>query len=288
EEGLKKTETFLSTYHEIDKDILAPYLYRYVGEDALSHLFKVASGLDSQVLGETQVLGQVRQFYEEAKRYGYTDDLLDGAFNAAIEVGKLVRVKTKISEGRVSIGNVATALIKKEIKELRYKKVLIIGLGKISNLVIKYLAEEGLRAIIVSNRTYEKAVKMAESICGRAIRFNKLKKYLKDADIVISATSSPHVILKKEDILEALSFKPKALSQKLLIIDLALPRDIDPNVKNIEGVRLFNLDDLKSVVGKNIEKRNLEAVRAGIIIEQEVKRLWGRFIESERERVPLP
>lgn len=281
QDGLNKIEDFLSIYHEIDRNALAPHLYRYSGSDALRHLFEVASGLDSQVLGETQVMGQVRYFYEEAKRYSYTDDLLDGAFNTAIEVGKRARLETRISEGHVSIGSAAITLIKEKAKNLRDKKVLIIGLGKISNLVIKYLSEEKANSIIVSNRTYDTAVKIAESIGGRAIRFKGLKENLKDVDIIISATASPHVILKKEDII-------KIANGGLLIIDLALPRDVDPDVKDIEGVRLFNLDDLESVVEKNIEKRKLEAVRAKAIVEEEVKRLWERLIESEREQVRLP
>lgn len=278
EEGFTSLIRFLARHHEIDTSKLAPYLYRYEGKGALRHLFEVACGLDSQVLGETQILGQVRFFFEEAKRFGYAGGLLDGAFSAAIEVGKLVRIETEISKGSVSIGSVAIALIKKEIKELRNKKILIIGLGKISNLVIKYLSKERVSAIIVSNRTYEKAIHMARAIGGGAIKFDKLKENLKGVDIIISATSSPHVVLKKEDILKAFSFQLSANSQKLLIVDLALPRDIDPRAREIEWVRLFNLDDLKSVIESNIEKRKREAERAHVIIEEEVRRLWERFI----------
>ncbi len=286
--GLVRLEDFLTRYHEIEKDLAAPYLYRYIDKEAARHLFEVACGLDSQVLGETEILGQVRFFYEEAKGLGFTDSFIESIFNKAIKTGRFVRLETKISEGRVSIGNIAIELIRKEAKDLCKKKVLIIGVGKISKIVAKNLLKEGGDAIFVSNRTYDKARSLAESIGAKAVRFDRLKENLKAADIIISATSSPHMILKKEDVLDAISHQLSTINYKLLIIDLALPRDVDPRVRDIKGVRLFNLDDLRLIAGENIAKREIEARRVRAIIDREVDKLWKELTGSELEPAPLP
>lgn len=278
--GFSQIEDFLATYHEITKDRLTPYLYKYTDKEAINHLFNVASGLDSQVLGETQILGQVRFFYEEAKRFRLTDSLIDGVFNKAIEIGRTVRIKTKVSSGNISIGSIAINLIKKEVGELSGKKILLIGVGEVSELILRYLKQEKIRSVFVSNRTYERAVELARSIGGRIVRFERLEEELKEADIIISATSSPHTIIKKEYLMD--------LEKPLFIVDLALPRDVDPDVKYIKGVRLFCLDDLGFILENNLEKRIQEIPKVLEIIAQEVENLWNRLIELEPERALLP
>lgn len=282
--GLDNLEDFLYIYHEIDKTRLRPYLYRYSGEEAVKHLFYVASGLDSQVLGETEVLGQVKYFYNEASANSFTDCVIDEIFTKAIETGRIVRLKTKISRGNVSIASVAMNLIKREVKELCNKRVLVIGLGEVSERVVKFLSKEGVHAILVSNRTYQKAKKIAKSIGGSAVRFDYLKENLIQADVVISATSSPHTIIKKDDLIDIV--KP------ILVIDLALPRDVDRTAKEIKGVRLFDLDDLQAVVEENIERRRIEAEKAAAIINKEVEKLWPQIEQKhtglEVEEALLP
>lgn len=278
--GISCIEDFFSIYHEINKERLTPYLYRYINEEAINHLFRVSCGLDSQVLGETQILGQLNFFYKETKRFGFTDRLIDTVFNKTIEIGKLVRVQTKVSSGNISIGSVAINLIKREFAEFTEKKLLLIGAGETSELVSRYLLKENINTLFVTNRTHKKAKKIAKSIGAKPLRFDRLKEILKSVDIVISATASPHVILRKEDLVN--------INKPLLILDLAVPRDIDPGVREIKGVRLFDLDDLNSVIEENISKRKIEAKKVSDIIDREVNRLWKESIGLELEEVLLP
>jgi glutamyl-tRNA reductase len=233
--GIRSLEKFLTDYHRQELDKIF-YFYTYIGKEAIEHLFNVSCGLDSQIIGESQILEQVRFVYCEAKAAGTTDELLDEVFNKAIETGIKVRNETKISEGDISIGSISVDLIKKHFDTLKDKMILIIGVGKISELVIKYLGKEVVKAVFIANRTYEKALELAGSIDAEVVGFDSLKEKLKEVDVVISATSSPHSILKKEYLLD---FK-----KPLFIIDLGLPRNIDPEIKHINDVELFNLDDL--------------------------------------------
>ncbi|KKL11531.1 hypothetical protein LCGC14_2544880, partial [marine sediment metagenome] len=279
-ESLKK---FLGDYHSIENGGLDSYLYRFTNREAIHHLFRVASGLDSQVLGETQILGQVRSAYSLALEAGTTDWFLDRLFEKAIEVGKRVRRKTEISRGSVSIGSVALRMLERELGNLEGKKILIIGVGKIGELVTKYLLDKGIDSVIVSNRTYEKAVSLAQRIGGKAIRFDGLKAELKKVEVIISATASPHLILRKMDILEAV----RERINPLFIIDLALPRDIDPRIKEIRGVTLYDLDDLKGVIEENYRRRKEEARLAEVIVRKEVQKFLDPSKEREWEERPL-
>lgn len=274
--GLNSIHDFLSIYHEINKEKIAPYLYKYVDTDAARHLLRVASGLDSQVLGEEQVLEQVARAYEVAKSFNATDALTEYIFNGALRSAKYVRENINISSANLSIADIALSIIKRETKELKDRKALIIGLGKISEMAANKLSVEGVSTIFVSNRTYEKAKEIALDIGGEAVRFDALKDRLKEADIIISATSSPHVIIKKKDLI--------GINKPLLIIDLAVPRDIDPAVSELEGIKLFNLDDLGSIKGDDIGQK---IEKANFIIDREADRLWREFTESELEPAPL-
>lgn len=279
--GLSQIEDFISVYHEIDKHRLAPYLYRYTNKEAIAHIFRVACGLDSQVLGEIQILGQVKFFYEQAKSFGFTDRLIDAVFNKAIAIGKIARIKTKISYGNISIASIAINLIKQQLATLTEKKILLIGVGEISELLLKYLKKENTKTVFISNRTYEKAFKLAASVGAQVVEFEELKEKLNEADVIISATSSPHIIIKKKDVVD--------LKKPLLIIDLAVPRDVDPEVKYIKGTSLFCLDDLGFISEKNLEKRTREIPQVEKIIKEEVKNLWSKLIYAwEREEVLLP
>ncbi|MCM8787421.1 MAG: glutamyl-tRNA reductase [Candidatus Omnitrophica bacterium] len=258
-------------YSELQiKDYDLQYFYLLVDKDVIRHLFNVASGLDSQVLGETQILSQVKNAYFQAKEIGTTKKYFNKLFHKAIEVGKLIRTKTKISEGKVSVVSVALKLIESLSKNIERKKIMIIGTGKISELVVKYLKEKGIYSVFVANRTYEKAIELAKSINGKAVRFDSLKDELKDTDIIISATASPHLIIKKDLIEELMKFRKKTL----YMMDLALPRDVDPEIKNIDNVVLHNLDDLNLVVEENFKKKIEEAKKAKNIIEEEVEKFW--------------
>jgi glutamyl-tRNA reductase len=289
--GIRQIEDFISIYHEIDKRKFLPYLYVYEQKQAMKHLFSVACGLDSLIVGETQILGQVKFCFLEAESIGFADGFLKEIFYSAISFAKRIHAETKISEGKVSVGSVAVDFIKERIKTLSDKNILIIGTGKVTELVLRYLSKENPKVVFVSNRTYQRARQLASQIGARAIRFDDLKQFLKDVDIILTATASPHCVIKRETLQEAISVR-RSLgvdgSRKLLIIDLAIPRDVEPEVGEIENVDLFGLEDLDTVIKKNMERKFQEAEKAREIVDIEVERLWNRLIESEPEPVLLP
>ncbi|MBM3709433.1 MAG: glutamyl-tRNA reductase [Actinobacteria bacterium] len=271
---------FLSRFHRINKEIFYSYLYFYQGKEVIKHLFSVACGLDSLILGETQILGQVRSAIQESSEINCTDRYLKLVFDAAVTFARKVHQTTEISKGRVSIGSVTIDFIKERTGTLSGKKILIIGVGKVTELVLKYLQEEGPQVIFISNRNFEKAKQLASQIKQEAVRFDELKKLLRYADIVISATASPHFIIKKETLEGKIPYK-------LLIIDLAIPKDVDPGVQEIEGIELFNLEDVSRISQKNLEKKINEAEKIRLLINQEVENLWQKLIKLEPEPVLL-
>lgn len=246
------------------------YFYFFENKYAVEHLFCVSSGLDSQILGENQILSQVKQAYYQAKELNTTGKYLNKLFHKAIQVGKLVRQKTEISKGNISFASVSLKLLRSIYGSLNNKKILFIGTGKIVELLVKHFLDSDINCIFVANKNYDKAVELANMVSGKAVRFDKLKDELKDADIVISATSSPHLILKKDMVEEIM----KSHKAHLCIVDLAIPRDVAPEVKDIKNVTLFNLDDLNLIIEENYKKRILEAQKAQEIVESEVEKIW--------------
>ena len=279
--GITELQNFLCRFHEIKEETILPYLYIYNDKEAVRHLFLVACGLDSLILGETQILGQLKSAYIEARNVGFTDRYLDTTFNAAIAYAKRIHQETAISEGKVSIGSVAIDFIKGKLGDLSDKTIIIIGAGKVTELVLKYLKDEKPRVVFVSNRTFDKAKELASRIGQSAVRFDKLPQLVTRADVIISATTSPHFIIKKETL-------GYAISRKLFIMDLAMPRDVDPEMREIENVELFNLEDLTFTVQKNLEKKRLEAERIEKLINQEVALLWQKLTALEPEPAFLP
>lgn len=265
--GIKEIKKYLLKVGHVEEGGIDRYFYILNNEDMARHIFRVASGLDSQVLGEVQILGQVRSAWRVAKDMGASGERLDELFVNALEVGRMVRLETKISQGNISIGSVAIKMLEERSGDLGDKQILIIGAGKIGVLVSRYLVERGIKGIFLSSRTYAKACVLASNCGGRAVTFSQLNYELKRADIVISATSSPHLILRKEDLAEIMLIRKKAL----VIMDLALPRDVDPSAKDISGLSLYDLDDLKFVVEENYNKRKEAAKLAEEIIQRELE-----------------
>ncbi|MBU3911580.1 MAG: glutamyl-tRNA reductase [Candidatus Omnitrophica bacterium] len=280
--GAYEIKSFISRYYEIDGKDIYPYLYIYRDMDAARHLFRVASGLDSLILGETQILSQVKAAFCESEKNGFVDYPLNEVFDSAVSAANRIHRETEISKGKLSIGSVAVDFIRNKIGSFSGKNILIIGVGKVTELVLKYLRKEKSDVIFISNRTFEKARSLASQIGAKAVRFDNLRKYLEKADIVITATKSPHFIINKETIEEAVRQK------RLLIIDLALPRDVDPEVRDIDGIELFDLEDLGAAIQKNRDRKNVEAQKSTQIIELEVKGLWEHFSELEQEKALLP
>ena len=241
------------------------------GQSALKHLLRLAAGLESMIIGEDQILGQIKEARIAALKKGSCGPILDTIFNKAIHVGQLVRNKTQINKGSISIGSAAVELAESVQGDLKCKKVLVIGAGEMGALVARALAEKQLKAIVVANRTYDRAVKLAEELGGYAIQFNRLDDALSDADVVISATAAPHYILTRERVEKAI---PVERRDKVTMIDIANPRDIEEKVKEL-GIKLFNIDDLRGIAEKNRRKREKEAQKAEQIIEEELGLLFN-------------
>lgn len=269
--GLKN---FILKYHHLEENKNNRYLYFLKDREAIRHLFRVASGLDSQVIGENQILGQVKSAYLQAQEMGTTNGQFNRLFQKTIAVGKLVRTKTRISQGNLSIGKVALKMLEEFWQRLTGKKILIIGTGKIGGLVAKYLKDKRASGVFIANRTYENACLLASKVGGRAVKFDRLKDELTEADIVISATASPHLIIKKEMVREIMTLRKKTL----VIMDLALPRDVDPEVKNVSNVILYNLDDLNSTIESNHKQRKEEAKLAEKIVEEETEKFIHNLV----------
>ena len=243
--------------HE-NKSIVIDY-----GQSAVMHLLRMTSGLESMIVGEDQILGQVKDAKHKAVKDRHCGKILDAIFTKAIHVGQVVRNKTNINKGSVSIGSAAIDLAEKYIGDLENKSVLVIGAGKMGKLVAKALAEKDLNAIFVANRTYYVAVDLAKDLGGEAILFNDLEKYLATADLVISATSAPHPIITKERLLKS----PRDY-ESLMLIDIANPRDISEDVLEL-GVKSYNIDNLREIAEINTNLRKKEFAEAENIINDE-------------------
>ncbi|MBO6123013.1 MAG: glutamyl-tRNA reductase [Methanobrevibacter sp.] len=233
------------------------------GQSAVMHLIRMTSGLESMIVGEDQILGQVKDAKHKASKNHHCGRSLDAIFTKAIHVGQVVRNKTNINKGSVSIGSAAIDLAEKHMGSLDDKSVLVIGAGKMGKLVAKALAEKDLNAIFVANRTYYVAVQLAEDLGGEAILFNELERYLATADLVISATSAPHPIINKERLLGI-----DMDYENVMMVDIANPRDISDDVDDL-GVKLFNIDDLREIADENTKLRIKEFGEAENIINDE-------------------
>jgi len=258
---------------DLDLDCENKYVIIQYGDDAVLHLFRMTSGLESMIIGEDQILGQVKDSKRKSEKEGHCGKKLDAVFTKAIHVGQVVRNKTKINQGSISIGSAAVDLAEENLGNLQEKNVLVIGAGKMGTLVAKALAEKNLKAIFVANRTYYKAIKLAEELDGEAILFDNLEEKLINADLVISSTGAPHAIINKKRLLKVFDEK---IPKKMVFIDIANPRDIEDDVKEL-GIDLFNIDDLRGIADKNKKLREREVIEAEKIIENEFDLLKESF-----------
>lgn len=266
--GLENIHDFLAQKSGISIDSLSDYLYNYRDHDAVYHLFQVAAGLDSMLLGETQILGQVRTAYELSLNSGNTDRVLNTLFQQAIRTGKRARAETGIDQHAVSISYAAVELARQIFKDLSGRSVLVIGAGKMSELTTKHLVTNGVSGVIVSNRSYDRAVALASQFDGIAVKFDDLFKYMERADIVISCTAASHYVVHQEQVARLMDKHP---GKKLMMIDIAVPRDIEPDVREIPGVTVYDVDALQDVVDNNFDKRKRSAIMAETIIEEDTQ-----------------
>jgi len=248
-------------------DFSLDYYYFKDCRAAVQHLFRVVAGLDSMILGETQILGQVQDAYEIALELQISNNVLNTLFQQAISIGKRIRTETLIDRQAVSISSAAVELARELFGSLNGHTVLILGAGETSELTARHLVANGVSTVIVANRTFERAAKLAEEFNGKAIRLDQFPQFLKKADIVISCTAAPKYIVGAQDLLPVVGDRA---NKPILFIDIAVPRDINPNVKNLANISLFDVDDLKNVVEKNLAHRKKEAIKAEVIILEEI------------------
>jgi glutamyl-tRNA reductase len=263
---------FLRTWYSLELRRVFPCLYFHTGREAIRHLYRVASSLDSLVIGEPQILGQVKDAIHAARQAGCLNTQLATLFEKALGTAKKVRSETEIASSAVSVSYAAVELARKIFGELKGKHVLILGAGKTSELTAKHLLNCEIQGVVVSNRTYEKAEELARRLNGKAAHFSELRPHLREADIVISSTGAPHPILTKADVAEAIKERH---NRPLFLIDIAVPRDIDPEVNKLSDVFLYDIDDLAEVVGSNLKMREKAAQQAEKIVSREVELTLG-------------
>jgi glutamyl-tRNA reductase len=267
DEAVESVRDFIARYHTVDRQELDPHLYLHEGGDAIRHIYRVASSLDSLVVGEPQILGQVKDAYDYAREAGTVGLVLDRLLNKTLTVAKKIRTETGISRSAVSISFAAVELAKKIFGETEGKTAMIIGAGEMGELALRHLVNSGIKEILVANRTFEKAVDLAKEFGGTAVKFEDLHDYLVISDIVISSTGAPHVIIHADDVKKLMG---RRKYQPMFFIDIAVPRDIDGAVNDIDNAYLYNVDDLQAVVESNIKERSKEAEKAEAMVQKEV------------------
>ncbi|MEY4386660.1 MAG: hypothetical protein RLY20_1943 [Verrucomicrobiota bacterium] len=260
---------FLVTHHAYP-DPVHDHLYKFAEPDSLQHLFKVASGLDSMVLGETEILGQLKQAYDLALKHKLTGGKLNKAFQKAFNVAKQIRTETNIQRGSISVASVSVELAEKIFDSLKEHHVMVIGAGDTSEKTARALLSRGAKSITVTNRTVEKAAALAQELGGRAISFEQWETEFAQIDIAISSTSAPNYVItraKLEQLMKSRRQRP------LLLIDIAVPRDIDPEVNQMDNVYLYNVDDLQTIAEDYQQQRRKEVAQCEAIIRQKVESL---------------
>jgi glutamyl-tRNA reductase len=270
--GMARLKRFLADYHNLPLETLESHLYALHGEAAIRHVFRVASSLDSMVVGEPQILGQIKTSYGYAAEYKSSGIILNRFLHKAFSVAKRVRTETKIASSAVSVAFAAVELAKKIFGDLTDKTVMLIGAGEMCELAAKHFLNSGARGVMVTNRTYERAVKLAEEFEGKAVNFDELFDHLHKADIILSSTGAPHFIIGQKDIDEVIR---RRKLKPMFFIDIAVPRDIDPKVNDVDNVYLYTVDDLNGIVQSNLEQRGKEAQKAEEIVDQEI----GQFFK---------
>src|SRR5437764_9522510 len=272
---------FLCDFHQIPHDSVSKHLYSLRDVDAIRHVFRVAASLDSMMIGEPQILGQVKEAYRIATDAGTVGMHLSALMNRAFAVGKKIRTETGISQSAVSVSYAEVELARKIFGDLSGKTVMIIGASKMGELAAKHLRRAGVSSVLVTNRTFERAVELAKVFEGAAVPFEHFADHMAGADIVITSTGAPHFIIGKnlaEQVIHRRKNKP------VFFIDIAVPRDVDPAVNEIDNAFVYDIDDLQQVIDANLKERFKEAMRAEQIVDSEVQAFCLKM--QSREVVP--
>jgi glutamyl-tRNA reductase len=269
---------FLAQHKAEGAAAVAPPLYRHEGRQAIHHLFRVAASLDSMVIGEPQILGQLKAAYAAAKSSGAVRGALDGLLTRAFSVAKRVRSETGIGQMAVSVSYAAVELARKIFGTLARRSIMIVGAGKMSELAARHLRRSGASEVYVTNRTHERAVEMAALFQGTAVDYTQFVATLPKADIVIASSGAPHFILHRHEMERVIAARR---NRPMFLIDIAVPRNIEPAVNEIDNVFLYDIDDLQEVVNSNLRERLREADRAEALVAEEVDRAMARLKAAE-------
>lgn len=263
---------------DIGTGAIGPYIYRHEGREAIHHLFRVAASLDSMVVGEPQILGQLKAAYATAKDCGSVFGWLDGLLTRTFGVAKRVRTETGIGQMAVSVSYAAVELARKIFGSLANRTVMIVGAGKMSELAARHLRRSGATHVFVTNRTHERAVEMATLFQGTPVEYGRFTAMLPEVDILIASSGAPHYILHKDEMQRVISARR---NKPMFLIDIAVPRNIEPAINEIDNVFLYDIDDLQEVVNTNLRERMKEAGRAELLVAEEVERMMARLKVAE-------
>jgi glutamyl-tRNA reductase len=276
-----RVRTYLCQAQGVSRELLDTHSFWLTNLNVLQHALEVSSGLDSQMVGETEILGQMKEAYARAQAAKATGSVLNRLFEKSFQAAKSARSQTGITRGQVSIGNVAVDLASRIFGKLDKSRVLLLGSGEVGEKTAQALRSRGVADIAVSSRTYENAHNLAHALKGAAIDFEDFVEQLHNFDIVIGSTAAPGSLLSQDVIRKAMRTRPE---QPLFLIDLAMPRDIDPRVEDLENVYLYNLDDLSKIANENLEARRSEIERARAILKGHAWNLWLQLRRRELMR----
>ncbi len=269
--------------HGLPADDLEDYFEERRGHRAVEHLFRVTAGLESMILGEPDIVRQVKTAYAQASDVGTTGPTLNPLFHRALSVAKRARTETQLGRGAFSVGHAAAEMAESIFGSLAGRSILILGAGDMSEATARHLAASGANSVLVANRTFDRAAHLAESLNGRAISYDAFPNHLAQADIVIASTAAPHTIVHKPMVADAVKSRRR---RPLFLIDIAVPRDIDADVADLDGVYLYNIDDLRAVVDADSAERRQEAERAAAIVHNEAV-TFSAWLRTQRAAAPL-
>jgi glutamyl-tRNA reductase len=276
EQAIASIKEFIASFHDIRKESLNDALYIHNDIEAVRHIYRVASSLDSMVVGEPQILGQLKEAFEFSLKHKTTGILLNRLFKKAISVAKRIRTETRIAENAVSISFAAVELSKKIFTELTGKTFMLLGAGEMAELAAKHIMNNGVTDILIANRTYQTGCDLAKEFSGRAVPFENYLNELKTSDIIICSTGAPDYVLSKSQMHKVMKERK---NKPVFIIDISVPRNVDPEINTLDNVYLYDIDDLQGVVDSNIHERQKEARKAEEIIEEEIE-TFTRWLSS--------
>ncbi len=283
EAGSEQLKTFLRNFRHGDVEVdISSYLYTLFGAEAIDHLLRVATGLDSMLIGEAEILGQVKDAYVQAQRAGSLGKILHALFREALAAGKAARTQTRIAGQSTSIASAAIELAKRHLTTLSGKSILIVGAGKMGSLAAKRLRDEGCRRLLIANRSQSKARRIVDDLkAAEAVELPGLVDALSEADVVVTSTGATHFVVRPENVRQAMASRPE---RPLFVVDIAVPRDVDPDVAGIANVTLVDIDALKGVINTTLEQRREEIPLVEEIIAEHTK----RYADWYQSRITVP